>query len=122
MGGNGAKSSLGSVMKIQQSKYIPSTFSTTSLSDTAYAYVPTACASNTSVCQVHVALHGCEQTIAQIGEDFITETGYTDWAATTGNVIVLFPQAVTTMLSNPEGCFDWWATPTRILPTRRASR
>ena len=27
-------------------------------------------------------------------------------AATTGNVIVLFPQAVTTMLSNPEGALS----------------
>merc|ERR1712146_200719 len=85
-----------------------STCSTVSLADTAYAYVPDACANDTSACKVHVALHGCEQSTDDVGQDFITETGYTDWACTEGNTIVLFPQAAKTLVSNPNACFDWW--------------
>ena len=84
---------------------------------TGYLYVPKACAAGSStVCKLHVALHGCLQSYSQVGNKFITNAGYTSWADT-NDIIVLFPQAVAdeTMhtvwsgmeLPNPNACFDW---------------
>jgi hypothetical protein len=47
---------------------------------TGYLYVPRACASGTTSCKVHVALHGCLQSYGQIASKFIDNTGYNKWA------------------------------------------
>ncbi|RHZ44084.1 putative polyhydroxybutyrate depolymerase [Aspergillus thermomutatus] len=84
---------------------------------TGYLYIPKACqAGSSTVCKLHVALHGCLQGYSKIGNDFISNTGYNMWADT-NNIIILYPQAVAdnTMhtiwtgmsLSNPNGCWDW---------------
>lgn len=80
-----------------------------------WVYVPASCASGTQ-CKLHVALHGCQQTYATIGDKFIKNTGYTRWADT-NHIIVLFPQAkvdstsratsASGSLANPNGCWDW---------------
>lgn len=80
-----------------------------------WVYVPANCASG-ATCKVHVALHGCQQTYATIGDRFIKNTGYTRWADT-NSIIVLFPQAkvdnvnrqtaASGSLPNPNGCWDW---------------
>jgi len=85
------------------------------LSATGWVYVPANCAAGAQ-CRLHVALHGCQQNYATIGDKFIKNTGYTRWADTNG-IIVLFPQAkvdntshstaASGSLSNPNGCFDW---------------
>ncbi|MBA2674340.1 PHB depolymerase family esterase [Ramlibacter sp.] len=85
------------------------------MSATGWVYVPASCASGTQ-CKVHVALHGCQQNYATIGDKFIKNTGYTRWADTNG-IIVLFPQAkvdstsratsASGSLANPNGCWDW---------------
>jgi hypothetical protein len=82
---------------------------------TGWLYVPANCAGGTQ-CKVHVALHGCQQSYATIGDKFIKNTGYTRWADT-NNIIVLFPQAKVDSVSrqtassgslaNPNGCWDW---------------
>jgi hypothetical protein len=82
---------------------------------TGWLYVPASCAAGT-VCKLHVALHGCQQRYATIGDKFIKNTGYTRWADT-NNIIVLFPQArvdnsshatsASGSLANPNGCWDW---------------
>lgn len=82
---------------------------------TGWVYVPASCAAGT-VCKLHVALHGCQQNYATIGDKFIKNTGYTRWADT-NNIIVLFPQArvdntsratsASGSLANPNGCWDW---------------
>lgn len=82
---------------------------------TGWVYVPASCAGGTQ-CKLHVALHGCQQTYATIGDKFIKNTGYTRWADT-NNIIVLFPQAkvdstsratsASGSLPNPNGCWDW---------------
>jgi poly(3-hydroxybutyrate) depolymerase len=82
---------------------------------TGWLYVPASCAAGT-VCKLHVALHGCQQGYATIGDKFIKNTGYTRWADT-NNIIVLFPQArvdnsshatsASGSLANPNGCWDW---------------
>ncbi|MET0518290.1 MAG: hypothetical protein ABW005_05580 [Burkholderiaceae bacterium] len=82
---------------------------------TGWLYVPAACAAG-EVCKVHVALHGCQQNYATIGDKFIRNTGYTRWADT-NKIIVLFPQtrvdnsshptSASGSLANPNGCWDW---------------
>ncbi len=75
------------------------------MGEVGYVYVPTACRDGQE-CKVHVALHGCRQTQAHIGQVFVTQAGYNAWAETNG-LIVLYPQAHTSG-RNPKGCWDWW--------------
>ena len=82
-----------------------------SMGDKGFTYVPTSCAAN-EPCRVHVALHGCEQSFGDIGEDFVRHAGYNEWADT-NHIIVLYPQTQTLPLSplgitNPEACWDWF--------------
>lgn len=80
-----------------------------------WVYVPSDCAAGAS-CRLHVALHGCQQTYATIGDRFLKNTGYTRWADT-NRIVVLFPQArvdntsrataASGSLANPNGCWDW---------------
>lgn len=80
-----------------------------------WVYVPADCAAGAS-CRLHVALHGCQQSYATIGDRFLKSTGYTRWADT-NRIVVLFPQArvdntsrataASGSLANPNGCWDW---------------
>ena len=89
--------------------------SMSSLSARGYAYIPAACEKAGAHCRIHIALHGCHQGDAEIGEVFVRESGYIEWAVAHGT-IMLFPQAQPsspTLLSwwqpyNPNGCWDWW--------------
>jgi hypothetical protein len=82
---------------------------------TGWLYVPSTCAGG-AACKLHVALHGCLQSTAAVGDKFVKNTGYTRWADT-NNIVVLFPQAkvdstsrstaASGTLSNPNGCWDW---------------
>jgi poly(3-hydroxybutyrate) depolymerase len=85
-----------------------------SLADTGYAYVPRSCASKS--CRVHVAFHGCRQSVQAQGLAFVTHAGYNRWADT-NNIIVLYPQTIARygvwgwpprLVFNPRGCWDWW--------------
>ena len=71
-----------------------------------YIYVPNAC-KNGSVCKLHVVWHGCEQGYQYVQDQFINENGINGYAES-NNIIVLYPQAVSTALINPYGCWDWW--------------
>ncbi len=82
---------------------------------TGWVYVPATCAAG-ATCKVHVALHGCQQNYATIGDKFVKNTGYTRWADT-NDIVVLFPQtrvdstsrstSASGQLGNPNGCWDW---------------
>ncbi len=82
---------------------------------TGWVYVPANCASG-SQCKVHVALHGCQQNYATIGDKYVKNTGITRWADT-NSIIVLFPQtkvdstshqtSASGSLANSNGCWDW---------------
>jgi poly(3-hydroxybutyrate) depolymerase len=100
--------SSGTVLSIPQGNYIADPASH-SLADTAYAYVPAACASG-ELCRIHIAFHGCEQeATGGVGSDFYLHAGYNAWADT-NHIIVLYPQTIASELSpsNPEACWDWW--------------
>ena len=85
------------------------------MAPTGWVYVPASCSSGTT-CRVHVALHGCQQNFAAIGDRFIKNTGYTRWADT-NRIVVLFPQtrvdsssrptSASGSLANANGCWDW---------------
>lgn len=84
------------------------------MADTGWVYVPAACAADAK-CKLHVAMHGCTQDFATIGDKYIKNTGYTRWADT-NNIVVLFPQAradlnvyptvASGMQSNLNACWD----------------
>lgn len=85
------------------------------MAGSGWVYVPANCAAGAS-CRLHVALHGCLQAYATIGDKFVKNTGYTRWADT-NSIVVLFPQAkadnvsrptaASGSLPNPNGCWDW---------------
>lgn len=76
------------------------------MASTAWLYVPAACEGGNETCALHVALHGCAQSTAQVGKAFVEQTGYLPWAEA-NNIVVLFPQAAQSA-TNPLTCWDWW--------------
>jgi poly(3-hydroxybutyrate) depolymerase len=93
----------------------PFTAGNPGMAATGWAYVPANCAGG-ALCKLHVALHGCQQNFATIGDKFVRNTGYSRWADTNG-IVVLFPQtkvdntsrqtSASGSLANPNGCWDW---------------
>lgn len=103
----------GRVVAFTQSEFAGKPYAV-SLADTGYVYVPSAC--ETARCRVHVAFHGCQQSVEAIGEKFVRHAGYNRWTDTNA-IIVLYPQTITrygfggwplTFVYNPNGCWDWW--------------
>lgn len=89
------------------------------MEDEGVAYVPADCAASTT-CRVHIAFHGCAQSITAAGDAFIRETGYANWADANA-LIVLFPQASSSPM-NPQGCWDWWGFTGRDYLTQDAAQ
>lgn len=113
----------GQFIEFDQRAYIPADSAgiygwSTGLDDTAWAYVPDSCAKGEQ-CRVHIALHGCKQGQSYLpltpppggglynGTTFVKNTGYDRWADN-NNLVILYPQAVSIPLKNPNGCWDWW--------------
>ena len=82
---------------------------TGSFDSAGFVYIPQACAADASQCAVHVVFHGCKQGAQSVGPDVYASVGYNRWADT-NQIIVLYPQVVTSQVNpaNPEGCWDWW--------------
>ena len=76
------------------------------LDGVAYLYVPRACRQGTGACALHLVLHGCAQSAAQVGTAFIEQSGYLPWAEANA-VVLAFPQVAPSAV-NPMGCWDWW--------------
>ncbi len=83
-----------------------------SMGDQAFLYVPADCAGG-AACRVHIALHGCKQSYTNIGDKFVRNAGYNEWADT-NHIIVLYPQTAPIAKFPPfgplnlEACWDWW--------------
>jgi poly(3-hydroxybutyrate) depolymerase len=93
--------------KIKQSAYFGGG-NVPGLSSEAHVYVPSGCAaSHGKGCSVHVAFHGCKQNVANVGMQYVEHAGYLEWAEA-NDIVVLFPDATTVFLYNPNACFDWW--------------
>lgn len=87
----------GSVVSFDQTgNYVAS-----GMDSTGYLYVPASCQGGSTVCKLHVALHGCLQGYSEIGSDFIDNTGYNMWAGMT-----------------PDNPFSWGFPPTQLLFAR----
>jgi poly(3-hydroxybutyrate) depolymerase len=100
----------GTMQSFDQSVYAkPDGTSLLSMADTGFVFVPKDCEDG-AVCRVHIALHGCEQDVGDIGRRFIDDTGYNAWADT-NHLIVLYPQTQSSSFlpSNPQACWDWWS-------------
>ena len=96
----------GSIVTLAQGDFIANP-SSHSLADTAYAYVPASCAAG-DTCRVHVAFHGCEQeATGVVGSAFYAYAGYNEWADT-NHIVVLYPQTIPTVGTNPNSCWDFW--------------
>ncbi|MBV8093125.1 MAG: hypothetical protein JO212_19860 [Acetobacteraceae bacterium] len=81
-------------------------FGDSGMGDNGFLYVPPSC-DHGETCRIHVAFHGCKQTFQDIRDQYYTDTGYNRWADT-NHILVLYPQAATDLLGNPEHCWDWW--------------
>ena len=66
----------GSVVSFAQT----GSFHAAGMDTTGFLYVPAACEGNSTVCRLHVVMHGCAQSASQIGFTYIENTGYTFWA------------------------------------------
>ena len=70
---------------------------------TGWVYVPASCASG-AVCKLHVVFHGCKQNTADVGQQYVRNTGYNRWADS-NDMVVLYPQ---TGAGATNDCWDWW--------------
>ncbi len=106
----------GRIVRFDQRTFAAGDAYSISMADSGYAYVPRTC--ETTQCRVHVAFHGCRQSVEAIGERFVREAGYNRWADT-NRLVVLYPQTISrngwgmtglqwSFVYNPRGCWDWW--------------
>jgi hypothetical protein len=79
------------------------------LMESAYLFIPPACAEGRQSCALHLVLHGCAQSAEVIGTDFIKQSGYLPWAEA-NDIVLAFPQVEKSLVAplNPHGCWDWW--------------
>jgi hypothetical protein len=101
----------GKFMEFDQREFVPDRRPVRhGMANSGFAYVPAACERNAGSgtrCKLHVAFHGCQQSFADIGDKYIKNTGYNEWADT-NNMIVLYPQAIPDPGQNPKGCWNWF--------------
>ncbi|BDB26914.1 depolymerase [Cupriavidus sp. P-10] len=79
------------------------------LAERGLVYLPIAALAGRK-CGLHVALHGCQQTLDDIGDGFARMAGYNEWAEA-NDLIVLYPQvsrSYSMSAFNPLGAWDWW--------------
>ena len=85
------------------------------LADAGMLYVPAACRAAPG-CRVHIVFHGCNQHLSGVGEAFVRDSGFANWAEH-NHLLVLFPQATASPI-NPQACWDWWGYTGRDYLTR----
>lgn len=95
-----AQAASGTLLQFDQSAFAKDD---AGLAESAYVYVPAACRSGG--CGIHVVFHGCRQNAATMGETWVQQAGYNEWADT-NRLIVLYPQ--TSNAKDRNGCWDWW--------------
>lgn len=93
----------GQLMKLPTAKTAKS-FKLPHLEEDSFLYVPKECEGRTTLCRLHVALHGCRQNLSTVGESFVKDAGFNQWADT-NRIVVLYPQ---TSAQAVNGCWDWW--------------
>ena len=89
----------GNFVEFNQSQFITNH----GMAPTGWAYIPQACAAGTQ-CRLHVVMHGCQQNVTLVQQQYVRNTGYNRWADT-NNTVVLYPQTSTAATNS---CWDWW--------------
>jgi poly(3-hydroxybutyrate) depolymerase len=105
----------GSLMTFDQTEFGASP--NVSMSPTGSIFVPKSCM-NGKTCGFVLALHGCLQQAALIGNRWVTEAGINEWADTNA-LIVLYPDTIASSApgpTNPNACFDWWGYSNQVDP------
>jgi poly(3-hydroxybutyrate) depolymerase len=95
----------GQFLEFNQDKFVPNP-NAHGMAKKGYAYIPQSCADG-EPCRLHIALHGCEQSYEDIGDQYYTHAGYNEWADS-NHIVVLYPQTHRMRLKNPKDCWDWW--------------
>ncbi|RYX91274.1 MAG: hypothetical protein EOO28_26290 [Comamonadaceae bacterium] len=96
---NNATLPTGNFVEFNQSQFI----SGHGMAPTGWAYIPAACTSG-SQCKLHVVLHGCQQNVTLVQQQYVRNTGYNRWADT-NNIVMIYPQTSTQATNS---CWDWW--------------
>jgi poly(3-hydroxybutyrate) depolymerase len=107
----------GNLEPFDQGEFVPfwrRVWALSSLDPRGFVYIPPQCRKEVR-CRVHVALHGCRQGLAILGEEYARNAGYNAWADR-HDTVVLYPQVKPSEPSamawwlpfNPRGCWDWW--------------
>ena len=89
----------GNFVEFNQTQFI----SNHGMAPTGWAYIPQACTAGTQ-CRVHVVLHGCQQNVTLVQQQYVRNTGYNRWADT-NNMVMVYPQTSTQATNS---CWDWW--------------
>ncbi len=89
----------GNFVEFNQSQFITNH----GMAPTGWAYIPAACTAGTQ-CRVHVVLHGCQQNVTLVQQQYVRNTGYNRWADT-NNMVMLYPQTSTAATNS---CWDWF--------------
>ena len=100
----------GRIVEFAQTEFFRPGDDLISMNPTGYLYVPARCENGSAApgaCRLHVAFHGCNQTVRQIGDDFYRGADYNAWAVS-NDIVVLYPQTKPERGFNPDGCWDWW--------------
>ncbi len=101
-----AESAQGELLSFDQGAYLAEG-KDAMLADIGFVYIPSACAAG-ETCGLHIALHGCQQHAASVGEAFVRDAGYNRWADAR-HLVVLYPQTRASYAPlNPKACWDWW--------------
>jgi hypothetical protein len=108
-----SKIKLENLIEINQSQYF--NYENISMNEKAFVYIPDNCKNKQNVCDLHVAFHGCRQTLDHIQMSFIEKTGYLQ-VAEIFDFVLLFPQAKLSedIPFNPNGCWDFWGYNTSL--------
>jgi poly(3-hydroxybutyrate) depolymerase len=97
------------LLRFDQTEFSGANETKSSMHSEGYVYVPRGCATDAQAavpCRLHVAFHGCGQSVVTVRDAFFWQAGYNRWAEA-NKIVVLYPQ-LTTRQFNPEGCWDWW--------------
>jgi poly(3-hydroxybutyrate) depolymerase len=99
----------GRLLQFSQTEFLPQP-RRHGMDEIGFAYLPPGCEADAgaATCRVHVAFHGCEQGRERLGDLFASAAGYLNWADAY-RLVVLFPQAAAVPVSNPKGCWDFFA-------------
>ena len=89
----------GNFVEFNQSQFITNH----GMAPTGWAYIPAACTSGTQ-CRMHVVLHGCQQNVTLVQQQYVRNTGYNRWADS-NNLVMLYPQTSTAATNS---CWDWF--------------